>query len=301
MSSEALLLFRPPFRSIGEFNQEQLGPFAKIPREILLLIAQYLNELDKASLAFTCHALKRFFGQDVFKIPPGAPRLSLLKRLERSLPGHLLCHPCQIYHRRQGLGHGFPTISGTRCEKGGLFRTLSFYLGFMQGQEIMNRHFFGSKYGIPVENLERNINREEYIETGKITVAERFTLKIVDGKLFVNAQMLFQFDKRNKRLEHDVESRWMVYCAHIDSRSLHLRLEYPQSVHFECLICQCNISVRKDEHPGVPHRARYNVQTWHNLCSFRNPSCIHWQKALRLCPRRVPSANRNTRNAFRRR
>lgn len=82
--------------------------FAALPSHVWKRIACMLDPADAASLTITTRLLYDKLGPD-FLFALNAPenqhaKIAFLNRLERHLPGHLICFPCMRFHRRSNAG-----------------------------------------------------------------------------------------------------------------------------------------------------------------------------------------------------
>ncbi|RDL31045.1 uncharacterized protein BP5553_09834 [Venustampulla echinocandica] len=96
----------PRWRGADSGAGDQL--IASLPNDIWEVITGYLSLADVASLAFSCKTLRYQLGPEPWKTlqdPDNrASKIDFLVSLDSSLPNHIFCYPCLIYHHRTRKG-----------------------------------------------------------------------------------------------------------------------------------------------------------------------------------------------------
>ena len=131
-------------------------------------IAAYLTPSETASLAFSCKTLHYLLGYGPW-IALNSPenrqyKLEFLLHMDRSLPDHLLCFPCAIYHARIQKGQERlkpahvinPLVSCPSTVIPARLRlTMGHTLPFTFVQLALRTRRYGQEYGIPADSLSR--------------------------------------------------------------------------------------------------------------------------------------------------
>jgi hypothetical protein len=147
-----------------------MAQLISLPDQVWCLIASYLDLADRASLAMACNLTFAKLSRDAFSafrpLESKQEKLKFLSRLDMSLPFHLLCFHCGIYHKRVQAGNetlkaNFVTHPVFICP---LVRTTVLprtrlahgrELPYVFVQLAVRAARFGPHYGISVGSLER--------------------------------------------------------------------------------------------------------------------------------------------------
>lgn len=91
-----------------ELSDKQKRMLQRLPSELWERIATFLSLADAAHLAISSKLFHDMLGRgplEALRLPENrVERIRFLNHLDRHLPGHLLCFPCGVYHRRTSVG-----------------------------------------------------------------------------------------------------------------------------------------------------------------------------------------------------
>jgi hypothetical protein len=136
------------------------------------LCLSFVSAADLATLAFSCKAFQQRLGNSVFENLSleeyREDRLDFLKRLDKTLPGYLLCFDCKRYHRRTSPGeeklmpvnvlnpvYDCPEVGNPNKINPRIRVTFDRIMPFTFLQLAMRAERFGSPYGITLDSLSR--------------------------------------------------------------------------------------------------------------------------------------------------
>lgn len=280
-----------PAERYTEHREPGEGDIAKLSPLIWNRIASYLNPAEAASLAISSITLYRRLGPRYLKAL-AAPqnfeyKVDFLIRIDRSVPHHLLCFPCGLYHRRtqEGKERLKPThvinplfncpeamnaLNPQRRHRITHARTIPF--SFVQ--LVMRAHRFGPEYGIPVEEMGRRWQRDNWSHISRFHVHQGRLLMRVTSQAFAAPGMT---PSAQRMLLFSREDYWPYFsaCAHWRDGEL-------------MPACKCalgHIPIPRDTGglQGVEHRVkdrwagrRFDPNALTTLCGFCRP--------MRRCP-----------------
>ncbi|KAJ5190881.1 uncharacterized protein N7498_009866 [Penicillium cinerascens] len=184
-----------PNREPGE------GDIAKLSSSLWAAIAWYLNPAEAASLAVSSITLYRRLGRR-YLAALEAPenfgyKMQFLIRMDRSLPHHLMCFPCGRYHTRTQEGSerlrpahvlnplfNCPEATNSLNPQSRTRITHGRMLPFSFVQLVMRAHRFGRGYGIPVDEMGRRWNRDNWTHSSRFHINEGRLLMRVTSQTF---------------------------------------------------------------------------------------------------------------------
>lgn len=206
------------------------GDIAKLPPKLWARIAWYLNPAEAASLAIASITLYRRLGP-IYLMALDAPqnhdyKMIFLVGMDRSVPRHLMCFPCGRYHRRTQEGterlkpahvinplFNCPEATNSlnppprhRIAHGRM-------LPFSFVQLVMRAHRFGPKYGIPVEEMGRRWQRDDWSHTSRFHIHEGRLMMRVTSQTFAPPGLP---PSSQRLLLYSREDYWPYFsaCAH---------------------------------------------------------------------------------------
>lgn len=170
-----------------------------IPADVMYLILGLLSPVDHLALAVTSKPLLANLGVDVAQTLDTEGKRQFLQLLERDDPTKAICFGCnRLAKLDEGPVTGWLNRSHYLCEgkvERARYRNASFasmvespdsgteitkyatnsWMASYDGPEIpfadvylvMNRHFYGQPYGLPIEHLERSYTFEKFIPSYK--------------------------------------------------------------------------------------------------------------------------------------
>ncbi|KAJ5108191.1 hypothetical protein N7456_004866 [Penicillium angulare] len=218
----------------ADINNEYRDPgeadIAKLPPHLWAQIASFLNPCDAACLAISTITLYRRLGPRYFltlEAPKNAQhRLDFLVTIDQTLPHHLLCFPCGIYHRRTSEGSErlkpahiinplfvCPEATNSLNPPPRHRITHGRSLPFAFVQLILRAHRFGSSYGIPVDSMGRRWTRDGWSHTTRYLIHDGRLLMRVVSQTFAEPDL----PRSSQRiLLHSREDYWPYFsaCAH---------------------------------------------------------------------------------------
>ncbi|KPI37333.1 uncharacterized protein AB675_10284 [Cyphellophora attinorum] len=132
----------------------------------------YLSDADLAAISFSCKAFHSRLGTEPFQklADPDnlAQRYDFLQRLDKTLPGHLLCFDCHRYHKRIAPGeeklvpinvqspvYDCPEVGNPNKINPRIRITFDRIMPLTFVQMAMRAHRFGAPYGITMDTISR--------------------------------------------------------------------------------------------------------------------------------------------------
>jgi hypothetical protein len=213
-----------PNREPGE------GDIAKLSSSLWALIAWYLNPAEAASLAVSSITLYRRLGPKyltALRAPQNLEyKLQFLVGLDRSVPHHLMCFPCGRYHRRTQEGSerlrpahvlnplfNCPEATNSLNPQPRTRITHGRMLPFSFVQLVMRAHRFGHRYGIPVEDMSRRWQRDNWSHATRFHIHKGQLLMRVTSQTFA-APGLPPASQRMLLFSRDDYWPYFSACAH---------------------------------------------------------------------------------------
>lgn len=267
------------------------GDIAKLPAALWAQVARYLSPAEAASLAISSITLYRRLGPRYLK-PLNAPqnaeyRLEFLIGIDRSMPHHLLCIPCGRYHRRTQEGHerlkpanvlnplfNCPEATNSLNPPPRHRITHGRLLPFSFVQLVMRAHRFGPRYGIPVDEMGRRWQRDNWTHHSRFHIHDGRLLMRVTSQTFAppglppSSQRMLLFSR---------EDYWPYFsaCAHWRDGDL-----MPAC---KCALGHIPVPRETGGLQGVEHKVKdrwkgrkFNPNALTTLCGFCRP--------MRRCP-----------------
>ncbi|EHK16481.1 uncharacterized protein TRIVIDRAFT_206095 [Trichoderma virens Gv29-8] len=171
-------------------GQSPLPPLLKLPVEIILLIAYQLSSSPESlvALSLTCKTLSFLCNRDAVNLGDESRR-HLLLLLEKDLGNKFFyCHVCrQLHHFSQQWDnlnpwdykcYDYQILNTFRPSYSSLYR-----LSYIQARLIMNRHFYGSPKGLPLESIPHSAVAAN--EDGRPPWQQTISARIVGDELFL--------------------------------------------------------------------------------------------------------------------
>ncbi|UKZ77964.1 hypothetical protein TrVFT333_005698 [Trichoderma virens FT-333] len=171
-------------------GQSPLPPLLKLPVEIILLIAYQLSSSPESlvALSLTCKTLSFLCNRDAVNLGDESRR-HLLLLLEKDLGNKFFyCHVCrQLHHFSQQWDnlnpwdykcYDYQILNTFRPSYSSLYR-----LSYVQARLIMNRHFYGSPKGLPLESIPHSAVAAN--EDGRPPWQQMISARIVGNELFL--------------------------------------------------------------------------------------------------------------------
>lgn len=219
-----------PAEDNNVYREPGEGDIAKLSPTLWARIASYLNPAEAASLAISSITLYRRLGPRYLKALD-APRnldyrMDFLIGMDRSMPHHLLCFPCGRYHRRTQEGKerlkpahvinplfNCPEATNSLNPPPRHRITHGRMLPFTFVQLIMRAHRFGPKYGIPVDEMGRRWQRDNWTHNSRFTIHEGHLLMRVTSQTFASPGLT---PSAQRMLLFSREDYWPYFsaCAH---------------------------------------------------------------------------------------
>ncbi|CAG8953916.1 hypothetical protein HYFRA_00010877 [Hymenoscyphus fraxineus] len=174
------------FGSLKSENEQRFGEdsipgeklFERLPEGVWGCVIGYLGMSDLAAFAFCCKTFRGRLGREVWPIlnePENRDeKLQFLVKLDSSLPNHLLCSLCAIYHRRIRIGdeklkatHVINPIFN--CPYANEPTELPIRARLVPGHRLpftfvqlaLRALNYGPQYGIPYSKLDRRLKDKE--------------------------------------------------------------------------------------------------------------------------------------------
>lgn len=171
---------------------------ARLQQQTWEQIRSYLSMADLAALSFSCKAFHQHLGEDPWQelalVVNEDQKIDFLKRLDKSLPAHLLCFDCRKYHKRTSPGeerlmpanilnpvYDCPELGNPNKNNPRIRLTFDRILPFTFVQLAMRAHRFGQQYGIGLDVLNRRF--KDTVEDSTWSHQTKFT--VVKGHLFM--------------------------------------------------------------------------------------------------------------------
>ncbi|KAH8714856.1 hypothetical protein GQ44DRAFT_776020 [Phaeosphaeriaceae sp. PMI808] len=129
-----------------------------LPPEIILMIATHLDECALVSLALTCQSLYGLWERRSLPLQL-AEKEKLLLLLEKDIPFLYYCHYCTKLHRWHGRWSRSiapwyeERLPCKRNYDNHLDHVITCHIPYYWARLVMNRHFYGSKHGLPLHVL----------------------------------------------------------------------------------------------------------------------------------------------------
>lgn len=206
------------------------GDIAKLSSGVWRYIASFLNPADASSLAFASITLFRRLGTRPFRElarPENSDhRLNFLIGLDQSLPHHLLCFPCERYHRRVQEGQerlkpshvinplfNCPNAQNSLNPQPKSRITHGRLIPFSFVQLTMRAFRFGPQYGIQAADLGRRWQRDGWSFTSRFYIHEGRLLMRVASQTFAAPALT---PSAQRLLLYSREDYWPYFsaCAH---------------------------------------------------------------------------------------
>jgi hypothetical protein len=157
VAQEAIGRLARPFRQMRAPSNLCL---LNLPLEIILMIATYLDECALVSLALTCRSLHGLWERRNLPLQL-AEKEKLLLSLEKDIPFLYYCHHCVKLHRWHGRWSRSiapwyeERLPCKRSLDKHLYIPLTCHIPYYYARLVMNRHFYGSKHGLPLHVLNK--------------------------------------------------------------------------------------------------------------------------------------------------
>jgi len=184
--------------SNARYDIQEVKIFQMMSVELLSMIASKLSPASVAAFAISCRFMMRVLGTTAWEQLQQSPveKLDFLTRLESSLPNHVLCYSCAVFHRRPKhpwmlqLKEKVPSklhyrdcsgISGAHCTvnqaKGRLLRKDD--LNWWSIHLAMRAHRLSSGYGTSLHSLfKTRVGRYWSSFTEALIVDNRLLIKV---------------------------------------------------------------------------------------------------------------------------
>ncbi|KAF3075793.1 hypothetical protein CFAM422_001987 [Trichoderma lentiforme] len=199
-----------------------LPPLLQLPAEILLLIASRLSSSPESliALSLTCKTLFSFFDRDALKLCDQS-RKDLLLLLEKDLGDRFFyCPTCRNLHRFPKPWHLADLFQYSHCSSCKRYHycniftpndASSYKLIYIHARLVMNRHFYGSPKGLPLESIAfpaiaRNEPDEPFWQ-------ETPSARIIGDELFLC--ITHSLAGRGTTLRDIIDRGWSGICNHL--------------------------------------------------------------------------------------
>lgn len=302
-------------------GSDQYCPFINLPTIIIQHVANYLPLSGQAALALTAKSLHNAIGRQSWKAlgeyrryrntdrktwVEAPARIDFLNLMERDWAADFYrCPDCVSLHSKITLPSESDRNHKSNCKSlwAYIFDCRYVNLPWSHIHLVMQRHFRGKPYGLPLDRLSREHNRP--IQCYNI---RKFTLqgKIVGHELLVKGCFTIKF---SSDISH------FKICSHLRVGIHLLEKTIPADSQFEsvirCRLSHCDASrkycftcprcVRRCEWCGVEYDfqasntnfgKRLEIQTWANLGSGQTTDDPKWTAAMTRT-RQVEALNRN--------
>lgn len=282
-----------------------------LPSDVLYLICDQLDVPAVHSLALACRTTNAFCaGKTSKKMLPDEKR-QLLLLLERDPigKGTYYCQPCNKLHPYEQTWGPQPRTNGGqeeeqpkgvyRCGNKDRFAPIGnpFDLSFAHARLVMNSHYYGSEYGIPIENL--CIEHSEQRDATKIEC--NTTAKILDDELYLQRTYNFRVNENDvKEFRKSTGARDFRLCEHTAffSTSSIYRQHIPQLskrpssggdglVPCENATGSCGLCLMDYDITIAPVEGEafwtMTIRAYHQLGSCRSPDDWKWARFTEAC------------------
>jgi hypothetical protein len=181
-----------------------------LPLEIILMITTHLDGCALVSLALTCRSLHGLWERRSLPLQL-AEKEKLLLLLEKDIPFLYYCHYCIKLHRWHGRwSRSIAPWYEERlpCKRGvGTHLYLGFicHIPYYHTRLVMNRHFYGSKHGLPLHVLNRRAQSYSYQDGVVKSVSQH--ARIFNDQLLVLSVISMT----------DLRGEWVLLRSHLDS------------------------------------------------------------------------------------
>jgi hypothetical protein len=206
------------------------GDIASLPPKLWAEIASYLNPAEAASLAIASITLYRRLGPKHFMRldhPSNLTyKLTFLSGIDNTLPHHLLCIPCAIYHRRTQEGterikpshvlnplFNCPNARNVGNPPPRHRITHGRLLPFTFVQLTMRNHRHGPRYGLTPDTLGRRWQRDDWSHASRFHIHDGRLLMRVTSQTFAAPGLT---PSAMRMLLYSREDYWPYFsaCAH---------------------------------------------------------------------------------------
>lgn len=162
------------------------GVMGKLPAELILMILQNLPPESIIAFSLTCTVYYYAYFLITPSLDPSA-RETLLLLLEKDTPGVYYCHACEKLHPWSSFRYNWPSIAPLIwCSVYSFnFNSSSFDLEYSTARLVMNRHFFGPAYGLPLSTLDKDA-WAVFPRTG-VVVKESWRARIIEDNLILRS------------------------------------------------------------------------------------------------------------------
>ncbi|KAK5998309.1 hypothetical protein PT974_00686 [Cladobotryum mycophilum] len=297
----------PTSSEIVDEKPTRSTPFLDIPADVMLLITDQLDAPSALSLAHSCKSLYALNACQHYKQMRAEDQKEFLLLLERDPlgKGTYYCHPCNKLHPfQQTWGpHSESEISKEsgvyHCGNRDRFSPIgnAFDLSFTHAKLVMNNHFYGPEYGVPIENL--CIEHDERRDATNIHCIT--SAKILDDELFIQRTYTFTVtDSDVQEFRKCTGARDFRLCEHTSffSNNSIYRQYVPElqrrpsdggeglvacrEVPGSCGLCLMDYDITIN--PSEDGKAwLMTIQAYHQVGSCRSPDDWKWARFTESC------------------
>ena len=287
----SLLNLRKILKRLGlrlRANRLVICPFTKLPTEVIQQIVSYLPVASQAALALTNKTLLSITGTWAWKQLANSyyyiERIDFLLLLERDdCARYWLCRDCAVLHHKEAHFRKCPAFEN------GLINWWETNLRWAHIYLIMQRHFYGKDFGLPIEVLSENrIFPEAAFRSGCRQIIKH--RKIIGDEVLIKARLIidasfYAEDYTFIRVYGHLSSRpIIVFGHHKEFRELILcRLKHLRSAQKFCASCtpilrRCKYCAIEYDFPirSLLKELKLEIDVWANLGSGRDRNDPKW-------------------------
>jgi hypothetical protein len=189
-----------------------------LPPEIILMIATHLDECALVSLALTCQSLHGLWERRSLPLQL-AEKEKLLLSLEKDIPFLYYCHHCVKLHRWHGRWSRSiapwyeERLPCKRSLDKHLYIPLTCHIPYYYARLVMNRHFYGSKHGLPLHVL--NERAQSYSHSDGVVNSVSQHARIFNDQLLVLSVIsMMHLRGESVSLRSHIDSYGHSVCEH---------------------------------------------------------------------------------------
>ena len=152
-----------------------------LPLEIVYLIVEHFGPAELLALCLTCKPFFHLFFPNELQLSP-EEKESFLLGLEKDTPNVYYCDHCVKLHpwRKSWASGSWPSSFQMHSSFGISVRGNPLWLSYGDARLVMNRHFYGPSYGLPLSRL----SQSDVLAWDGFTVRSWTRGRIIDDRLY---------------------------------------------------------------------------------------------------------------------